>query len=78
MIERLICSGALDSLGAPRAALMVCLGDAIKFSAQRKKAEMSGQADIFGTLRAEVSGRSKQQWGPEWSEKTRLERERET
>lgn len=76
VIERLICSGALDSLGAHRAALMVCLGDALKFSAQRKKAEMSGQADIFGTL--EVSGRSKQQWwGPEWSEKIRLERERE-
>ncbi|UDG81543.1 DNA polymerase III subunit alpha [Candidatus Profftia lariciata] len=50
MLEKLIMSGAFDSLGPHRAALMHSLNSALKTSSQNAKAESLGQIDMFGAL----------------------------
>lgn len=79
VLEKLILSGALDRLGPHRAAMMVSLDDAVKAASQHHQAQSFGQDDMFGVLTAapeEVEQKYRQ--APKWSEKVRLEGERET
>ena len=79
VIEKLICAGALDSLGPHRASMMATLPEAIRAADQHAKAEAIGQHDMFGLLNSEPED-SKQQFvecAP-WPDKIWLEGERET
>lgn len=79
VIEKLICSGALDALGPHRAAMMATLPEAIRAADQHAKAEAIGQHDMFGLLNSEPED-SKQQFVEctPWPDKIWLEGERET
>lgn len=48
VLEALIKAGALDALGASRAALMAQLPHAVKLAEQHGRAETTGQEDLFG------------------------------
>lgn len=48
VLEQLIMSGALDSLGPHRAAIMSTLSSVLKAADQHKQAKAIGQADFFG------------------------------
>lgn len=50
VLEALIKSGALDSIGPNRASLMLNLVKAVKAAEQKRKNEQSGMMDIFGGL----------------------------
>ena len=79
VIEKLICAGALDTLGPHRASMMATLPEAIRAADQHAKAEAIGQHDMFGLLNSEPED-SKQQFvecAP-WPDKIWLEGERET
>ncbi|MGI1987162.1 DNA polymerase III subunit alpha [Shewanella glacialipiscicola] len=79
VIEKLICAGALDSLGPHRASMMATLPEAIRAADQHAKAEAIGQHDMFGLLNSEPED-SKQQFVEctPWPDKIWLEGERET
>ncbi|MCG9696159.1 DNA polymerase III subunit alpha [Shewanella sp. Isolate11] len=79
VIEKLICAGALDTLGPHRAAMMATLPEAIRAADQHAKAEAIGQHDMFGLLNSEPED-SKQQFVEctPWPDKVWLEGERET
>ncbi|WP_394200391.1 DNA polymerase III subunit alpha [Shewanella waksmanii] len=79
VIEKLICAGALDSLGPHRAAMMATLPEAIRAAAQHAKAEAIGQEDLFGLLNTEPED-NKQQFVDctPWPDKVWLEGERDT
>ncbi|MDN5863748.1 MAG: DNA polymerase III subunit alpha [Gammaproteobacteria bacterium] len=49
--EALIQAGALDGLGAHRAAMMIALASALAAAEQRHQAGASGQSDFFGQVR---------------------------
>ncbi len=79
VIEKLIQSGALDRLGPHRAAMMASLDGAIKAASQHHQAESFGQSDMFGVLTdAPEEVEHKYDQVSPWSEKVRLEGERET
>lgn len=79
VIEKLICAGALDSLGPHRAAMMATLPEAMRAADQHAKAQAIGQHDMFGLLNSEPED-SKQQFVEctPWPDKIWLEGERET
>ncbi|MEL4253706.1 DNA polymerase III subunit alpha [Shewanella xiamenensis] len=79
VIEKLICAGALDSLGPHRASMMATLPEAISAADQHAKAEAIGQHDMFGLLNSDPED-SKQQFVEctPWPDKIWLEGERET
>ncbi|MCL1088515.1 DNA polymerase III subunit alpha [Shewanella profunda] len=79
VIEKLICAGALDSLGPHRASMMATLPEAIRAADQHAKAQAIGQHDMFGLLNSEPED-SKQQFVEctPWPDKIWLEGERET
>ncbi|MGE6650981.1 DNA polymerase III subunit alpha [Shewanella colwelliana] len=79
VIEKLICAGALDTLGPHRASMMATLPEAIRAADQHAKAEAIGQHDMFGLLNSEPED-SKQQFVEctPWPDKIWLEGERET
>jgi DNA polymerase-3 subunit alpha len=79
IIEKLICAGALDSLGPHRASMMATLPQAISAAAQHAKAEAIGQHDMFGLLNNEPEDNKQQfvQCTP-WPDKIWLEGERDT
>ncbi len=78
VIEKLIQAGALDRLGPHRAAMLASVDDAVKAAGQFHQAEAFGQADMFGVL-TEAPEAVEQAYAqaPEWTEKVRLEGERE-
>ena len=82
VLEALLRSGSLDSLGANRATLMHSLPAAMQLGDQNSKALDAGQNDLFGLVSDERSSapapvvRSVEL--PEWSESVRLTGERET
>ncbi len=80
VLEALIKSGALDSLGANRATLMHHLPDAMQMADQALKAKAVGQNDMFGLSTASAQSHSAIVMKPvaEWPERTRLDGERET
>ncbi|PKH54944.1 DNA polymerase III subunit alpha [Shewanella sp. Choline-02u-19] len=79
VIEKLICAGALDNLGAHRASLVATLPEAIRAADQHAKAEALGQHDMFGLLNSEPED-DKQKFVActPWPEKVWLEGERDT
>ena len=82
VLEALLRSGSLDSLGPNRATLMQCLPAAMQLGDQNSKALDAGQNDMFGLVsdnRAAAHApvvRAVEL--PEWSESVRLTGERET
>jgi len=77
VLEALIRAGALDGLGANRATLMASLGLALQSAEQYLKDQARGQNDMFGGAAEEVQAISVDEQ-EEWSEKERLEAEKET
>lgn len=79
VLERLIKSGAMDSLGPNRASMMASLDDAIRAASQHHQAEAFGQTDMFGVL-TEAPEEVEHKYAniPEWPDKVWLEGERET
>ena len=79
VLEALIRSGSLDSLGANRATLMQRLPLAMQLGDQNSRAHQAGQSDLFGLApeRPQSSGAANLEQ-PEWSEAVRLSGERET
>jgi len=80
VLEALIRSGCLDSLGHNRHTLMSALGAALQLGAQNTRAESTGQVDLFGLASASAAeaGRAEIAELPEWPEEVRLAGERET
>jgi DNA polymerase-3 subunit alpha len=82
VLEALIRSGSLDSLGTNRATLMQRLEAAMKLGDQNSKALDAGQNDMFGLATAdrskEVEVLQNAPVLPEWSERVRRDGERET
>ena len=80
VLEALLRSGSLDSLGENRATLMDRLPAAMQLGDQNTRAHAAGQNDMFGGAaaveRAAPAARSAAL--PEWSEGVRLAGERET
>lgn len=82
VLEALIRSGSLDSLGANRASLMAQLPVAVQLAEQATRAIEAGQVDLFG-LADSSQGPTEAPAAmpatqPEWSESQRLAGERET
>lgn len=77
VIESLIRAGALDGLGAHRAALMASLNTALAAADQHSRNRDAGQVDIFG---AAVTPAVTHVYAniAEWSDEQRLEGEKET
>ncbi|MXP56362.1 DNA polymerase III subunit alpha [Pantoea sp. Mhis] len=79
MIEKLIMSGALDSLGAHRSLLIHQLESAIQTAEQNIKDQLIGQVDMFGILEAQSSQVKKIDSNIlPWSEQMRLDQERQS
>ena len=79
ILEKLIKSGAMDSLGPHRASLHENLPEAIKAADQHAKAQALGQNDLFGLIN-ETGQDSRQAFKtvPKWAEEVWLEGEKET
>ena len=82
-LEALVRCGALDHMGPNRASLMASLAGALQLAEQHGRDEAAGQDDLFGSLalstpqdHAPVSARFVE--APEWSDRERLEGEKET
>ncbi len=77
VLEALIRSGSLDSIGANRATLSAELDRAMQLGEQNSQAESTGQEDLFGLSAPQlpVVGSAAV---PEWSDAVRLAGERET
>jgi DNA polymerase III subunit alpha len=80
VMEALIRSGALDSLGSNRATLMHNLPSCMQMADQALKAKSMGQNDMFGLAAAHVEEAATvtMQQVDEWAERVRLDGERET
>ncbi len=77
VLESLIKAGALDGLGAHRAALMASLNAALAAADQHARNRDAGQVDIFGATAAPEEAHGYETVA-EWSEEQRLEGEKET
>ena len=79
VVESLIKAGAFDSLSHPRKGLLMVHAEAIDSVLSLKRAEASGQFDLFGEMTQEEKGTSFQGSIPdtEWEDKLRLQFERE-
>jgi len=82
VVEALIKSGALDSLGANRATLMHNLSMAIRRAEQHAQAEAAGQSDLFGMPVTGAGDSTKEALAleelPDWNDAERLAAEKET
>ena len=81
VVEALIRSGALDSLGANRATLMAQLPDALARADQGARAKAAGQNDMFGLLGARSVEPERMLPAlqlQDWDESERLRGERDT
>jgi DNA polymerase-3 subunit alpha len=82
VLEALLRSGSLDSLGGNRATLMHRLPAAMQLGDQNSKAQDAGQNDLFGLVSDERASAPMAVVPavelPEWSESVRLTGERET
>ncbi len=76
-LESLIRAGALDGLGAHRAALMATLPIALEAADQESSARDAGQSDLFGVRTSAATVRHYRE-ADEWSEAQRLLAEKET
>jgi DNA polymerase-3 subunit alpha len=83
VLEAMIRSGSLDSLGVNRATLMARRPAAVQLGEQATRAVEAGQVDLFGLSAAPAApaagpAASTAGFQPEWSEAIRLAGERET
>jgi DNA polymerase III subunit alpha len=80
VLEALIRSGSLDSLGHTRNTLMSRLGAAMQLGEQNTRAQAVGQVDLFGLASGAAAPMAASGGAelPEWPEATRLAGERET
>jgi len=76
-LEALIRSGTMDSLGEHRAVLMASLDAALKTAEQHSRDLECGQTDLFGALKQQAQ-RPSYITVPPWSERQRLQGEKET
>ncbi len=77
VLEALILSGAVDSLGETRATLMAHLPEAMKAAEQQARNHESGQIDIFGGAQSTITPLTINRL-PEWPVAERLRGERDT
>ncbi|MGH1461693.1 MAG: DNA polymerase III subunit alpha [Neptuniibacter sp.] len=80
VLEALVRSGALDSLGAERAVLWQAISDALQAADQSAKNQDAGMFDLFGEVESE-SGRAPYEDYKRvrpWTDKERLEGEKDT
>jgi DNA polymerase-3 subunit alpha len=82
-LEALIRSGAMDSLGTHRAALMACQDEAVKAAEQHVKNQNSGMMDLFGGMPGSDASPEEDVYADyvaikPWTEKVRLQAEKET
>jgi DNA polymerase-3 subunit alpha len=79
VLEALIRSGSLDSLGPNRATHMNRLSSAMQLGEQNSRAAAAGQVDLFGLAAdAPPAAETDALFQPDWSEAIRLAGERET
>jgi DNA polymerase-3 subunit alpha len=80
VLEALIRSGATDGLGQNRATLMHALPQAMQIADQTIKARAVGQNDMFGLMdtSAEAPAVVEVEVMPDWSQRVRLDGERDT
>ncbi|WP_139558117.1 DNA polymerase III subunit alpha [Methylotetracoccus oryzae] len=80
VLEALIRAGALDSLEANRAALLVALPEAMRVAEQHLAMDAMGQDDLFGLHPATVTGTTTLAIAPvePWTERERLAHEKST
>ena len=77
VLEALIKCGAMDKLGTHRAALMADIDKAMQAAGQQQTSKETGQADMFGVVKAPKAAPSGPVAAP-WSEQQRLAAEKET
>lgn len=82
-LEALVRSGAMDSLGAHRAALMACQDEAVKVAEQHVKNQNAGMMDMFGDMPGSETAQSEDVYADyarikPWTDKVRLQAEKET
>ncbi|GMR07166.1 MAG: DNA polymerase III subunit alpha [Gammaproteobacteria bacterium] len=78
VLEAMIRSGALDSLGPGRATLLASLPKALQLAEQASRNAEAGQDDLFGGGEASLSGDARYIEAAEWDEEHRLLGERDT
>ncbi len=82
VLEALIRSGAMDSLGSNRATMMAQLPLALKMAEQRHASVDAGQSDLFGMAEPDAVAAPSQQIMPkdveDWSDEQRLQGEKDT
>ena len=83
VLEALVRCGALDNMGASRTVLMAAIPDAVKAADQNARNQDSGIGDLFGTIvdsaeESPVDVYETYQGAEEWSDKERLNGEKET
>ncbi|MET0498913.1 MAG: DNA polymerase III subunit alpha [Steroidobacteraceae bacterium] len=80
VLEALVRSGATDGFGANRATLMHALPAAMKLADQTIRARVVGQNDMFGLMdtSADAPAVFELEIMPDWSERVRLDGERDT
>lgn len=82
VLEALVRSGAMDSIGVNRASLMHNLPEALQEAEQHSKAAAAGQNDLFGfdapVAIADASEKKTSKVVPEWIESERLGYEKDT
>lgn len=82
-LEALVRSGAMDSLGAHRAALMACQDEAVKVAEQHVKNQNAGMMDMFGDMPGSEAAQDEDVYADyarikPWTDKVRLQAEKET
>lgn len=80
VLETLIKSGAFDSLGGTRRAMLEFLPEALRMAEQYNRDQGTGQTDLFGGMfgNAEATPEASMPALPEFPEKQRLQLEKET
>ena len=80
VLEALVQSGALDSLGARRSQLAAAIDAAMEFGQRQRADRETGQGNLFGGPRARLGAAPAQALPdlPEWDERTRLAHEKAT
>jgi DNA polymerase III alpha subunit len=81
VLETLIKSGAFDSLGGTRRAMLAFLPEAMRMAEQHHRDQLKGQTDLFGGMFGGALGASTESMMPdlpEFPEKERLQLEKET
>ncbi|MFP4213475.1 MAG: DNA polymerase III subunit alpha [Desulfohalobiaceae bacterium] len=89
VLESLIKGGAMDCLGATRAALLQSLDPVVERVHKKNKTKQSGQLSLLSMVQAEPAGQSQEQEGgvgldipeaeaPEFAEEEKLRQEKET